>query len=792
MPNYLSLNSSDYELRQTAFSSNSIQGKGESSNEDISVFENTDTFGYTDEASSVETLREEFENAKKEQGFFGKAWDGIKNFFGHKNGSDAIEETIEKAEKGEISLSEAEEAIEKYRTKQDSMVSLVANIASGITVAAVGVATGGLGFLAAAGVGAAVKVGIEGGEKATNNIEGDYTLKDGLKDAASGAVNGVLSVVTFGGVTNAGTIVASSTKEAVKQGVITGAKAGAIDGAVSNSADYAIECAFEEDKEFSAAGLASSAVSGAVGGAVMGGALGGVTYGVKFRKDGIEVIPANKSAKTYQESNALEQTEVPGLEDKSFLHKELKDGSYADIEYYPNGKVKRSTISKDGKVAVVKNYDGNGRLDTINDAQGRILETHTHKGNGKVDSIDYANGSARKFSYNDDGSLKREIYLDAETNKVLDNQAESLAKEYSGKVSEAQKQIEEVFGSKDSVAFADEAKTHRVGARSKGESSIKSKLKSKFEKGKLKTTDIDDCRGAIGDAYGTRLRMKNLNPDETQAIVEDIIEHNDVFKKAGITYADVKNYFEGGATLSPEISTTIEQNISDILDPLKEAQNKEVFDALIDAIQNNKKIKITELNNYGDEYSSYFTRAQIDEIARIYKEKTGSPLNLVTQATEESGEKFGAKGTIFEKATDDGAIKASGYTSSQMNVEHTFADGTTGNGELQVRGTMVHEFAEVEHIPYDIRQGKITPDHKDYAKYKDIMDAIKKMDEKSFDAYNEYLTDTYRWLRLNELGISSQTPHLTYRLQTEAGGVSEYIPQEIVDKLTFEGLIKLH
>ena len=127
-----------------------------------------------------------------------------------------------------------------------------------------------------------------------------------------------------------------------------------------------------------------------------------------------------------------------------------------------------------------------------------------------------------------------------------------------------------------------------------------------------------------------------------------------------------------------------------------------------------------------------------------------------------------------------------------MNVEHKFADGTTGNGELQVRGTMVHEFAEVEHIPYDIRQGKITPDHKDYAKYKDIMDAIKKMDDKSFDAYNEYLTDTYRWLRLNELGISSQTPRLTYRLQTEAGGVSEYITQEIVDKLTFEGLIKLH
>ena len=38
MPNYLSLNSSDYELRQTAFSSNNIQGKAESSKDDLSVF----------------------------------------------------------------------------------------------------------------------------------------------------------------------------------------------------------------------------------------------------------------------------------------------------------------------------------------------------------------------------------------------------------------------------------------------------------------------------------------------------------------------------------------------------------------------------------------------------------------------------------------------------------------------------------------------------------------------------------------------------------------------------------
>ena len=792
MTDLLSLNSSDYEINQKRQDSNILYLNQNTSDENVSVFDESDSKYDNSNSYDINKLKEEFETAKKEQGIFGKAWDGIKNFFGHKNGSDALEETILKAENGEISFEEAEAAIEKYREKQESTVSLISNIASGITVAAVGVATGGLGFLAAAGVGAAVKVGIEGGEKATNDIDGDYSLKDGLKDATSGAVNGVLSVVTFGGVTNAGSIVATSTKEAVKQGVIAGAKAGAIDGAVSNSADYAIECAFEEDKEFSASGLASSAISGAVGGAAMGGILGGITYGVKFKKEGIEIIPAEQVTKSSSESSSLPQQDVIPIEDKSILHKQLEDGSCADIEYYPNGKLKRSTISKDGEVSVIKNYDGNGRLDTITDSEGRILETYTHKKNGKIDSIGYANGSSKKFNYNDDGSLKNEIFLDVETSQVLHTRADSLAKEYSSKVSEAQEQVEEIFKSNESVVFADAENGQRVGARSKGVSSIDSKLKSKYEKGKLTTTDLDACRDAIGDAYGTRIRMKNLTSDETRSIVEDIIQNNESFSRLGITYADVQNYFDGGDKLSPEVFSTIEQNISDILDPLKEAQNKEVFESLLETIKSNKKISITELNNYGDDYSSYFTKAQIDEIARVYKEQTGEPLKIVTKSTEEVGEKFGKDGTIYEKTSGKGAVKDSGYTSSQMNIEHRFADGTTGNGELQVRGTMVHEFAEVEHIPYDIRQGKITPAHKDYAKYKDIMDSITRMDDKSFDAYNQYLTDTYKWLRLQELGFSSPAPKLTYNLQTEVGGVVMDIPKDIVDKLTFEGLMKLH
>ena len=58
----------------------------------------------------MEELREAYEQVEDEQGWLGNAWNGIKNFFGHSNGSDAVEDVLDKAINGEVSY---EEAVEK-------------------------------------------------------------------------------------------------------------------------------------------------------------------------------------------------------------------------------------------------------------------------------------------------------------------------------------------------------------------------------------------------------------------------------------------------------------------------------------------------------------------------------------------------------------------------------------------------------------------------------------------------------------------------------------------------------
>ena len=251
--------------------------------------------GSTSEGGTVATeeqvaqLRETFEQTKDEQGWVGKAWDGIKNFFGHSNGSDAIEDTIAKAESGEISYEEAVEALNKYSQKQDSMVETFANVASGLAVAA-GVIAAPFSFGASlalgAGLGAAVKVGIKASDAATNDVEGDYTLKNAAKDTVTGGVSGLVTAATAG-IGTAGLTVAKEggkvvVKEAIKQGAVAGVKAGAIDGAVMGATNYTADAVFDGD-DFTFNGLVENTVTSAAGGALIGGVVGGVTSGLSAR-----------------------------------------------------------------------------------------------------------------------------------------------------------------------------------------------------------------------------------------------------------------------------------------------------------------------------------------------------------------------------------------------------------------------------------------------------------------------------------------------------------------------------
>lgn len=118
--------------------------------------------------------------------------------------------------------------------------------------------------------------------------------------------------------------------------------------------------------------------------------------------------------------------------------------------------------------------------------------------------------------------------------------------------------------------------------------------------------------------------------------------------------------------------------------------------------------------------------------------------------------------------------------------------------ELQVRGKHVNDFAEIEHVPYDIRQNKITD-----PKYNEIKNVMRGMSDDSYKEYSKYLSDTYTYHRLNELGVHTAKPELSKTLKwadvdklpedlknvVKAG---EKIDESLLSKISEEGLLSLH
>lgn len=252
--------------------------------------------------SSSKELKTQLDETRKKQGFIGKIWDGFKNVTGLGAGSNKAEKAIEKFEKGEISEEEALKAVEKYQQGQKQAIDFVADMATGIiSVAGVALAipTGGASLAvtipAAMAIGAVAKPAIKGLDALSGGRE--YSLKEGLKDAAMGAVNGGLGILTAG----VGKAVTSGAKNiimsAVKEGALsTGKKAairvgtaavggsagGAIFGGVSSGANYLTDGGSLDE------GFANAVKTGAIGGAIFGGLTGAATEGVVVAKEAVK------------------------------------------------------------------------------------------------------------------------------------------------------------------------------------------------------------------------------------------------------------------------------------------------------------------------------------------------------------------------------------------------------------------------------------------------------------------------------------------------------------------------
>ena len=242
----------------------------------------TDTVSFsskqnTSQTTNVSELKKDLEKTKSEQGLIGKLWDGFKNLTGIGAGSNKAEKAIADYESGKISEEEMLKKVNGYKEGQKTCVDVVADIASGILAVgafALAVPTGGaslaVGLGLATAVGAGVKIGLKAGDAAVGGRE--YTGKELLYDAATGAINGLLAPVTNGlGNTVTKTIgqkfglkiVKEGAEEvaehAVKQGVKQGLKS-----AVLNQSTDVVGGSIAKRAIATGAGMA---VDGALGGA---------------------------------------------------------------------------------------------------------------------------------------------------------------------------------------------------------------------------------------------------------------------------------------------------------------------------------------------------------------------------------------------------------------------------------------------------------------------------------------------------------------------------------------------
>ncbi len=331
-------------------------------------------------------MKAQLEKTKKKQGFIGKIWDGFKNLTGLGAGSNKVQKAIEKLEKGEISEEEAQKSLEKYQIGQKQCVDFVADMATGI-IAVAGVAaapfTAGASLAvtipAAMAIGAVAKPAIKGLDALSGGRE--YSLKEGLKDAAMGAVNGGLGILTAGVgkamTSGAKNIVMSATKEcalstgkkvAIRVGAaaIGGSTSGAVYGGISSGTGYLIEGgSFDE-------GLIDAVKTGAIGGAVFGGLTGAAMEGAVVAKEAATKIGMfNKGLAVRPGGPNVQNSEFDRLKNTIKSDPKLKD-----LAVKIEGQEITKDVLKEIKRTVAKTYhpDLNGGSESIISQYNNLID----------------------------------------------------------------------------------------------------------------------------------------------------------------------------------------------------------------------------------------------------------------------------------------------------------------------------------------------------------------------------------------------------------------------------------
>ena len=769
-------------------------------------------FSSVSSKSETSTLRDEFNSVKEEQGLIGKAWDGIKNFFNMKTGSDNIEDTITKYENGEISEQEAKSALENYKNGQKMCVDVAADITSGIIAvgaAALAPVTGGASLLVAAGAGAVSKTAIKASDALLAGRE--YELKDLGYDLITGSVNGAIAPLSnaLGGA--AGTGVA----KACGLNVVNGAAKTTGKGMIANLlARQGASYVAKEGTKLSAGVIGAKVLSYGADMAV-DGALSGAADGFS-RALGEGRIDDIKDETLNGALGGLIAAPVIG----GSMRLAFKGASSLGSKMFHSAGETLSDTASNGTARKITSS-----FDTDDLARQTIKETSAFGENPVIfesvqDALDYMKKSENPKikeilkSYNDRIEKGKKVPLQRlqDALNLVENPAyderlklfsSSLAQQYADDVSmrKTQRELLDILGVSDDMVYNPEKKIYtleseygKISARSKGKDSVAPKIRNKVL-GLKEDFPLDEAAASsmIGDAHGMRIVAADsvLSEEKLSGIIRANVSDDSEYELF------MRYITKGDGKIEKSMLPKLRSIEKQVYDKAREVQSGKFTENLAKALEEDK-IRITELHNYaGRDGIAYFSDIQTDRLKSAYETWYNKMLKIAQKSPETSNykiiEKDGltclqdCKGYVFEPkmliesvSNSKDAIKGTGYTAAQMNI--ITKDGV--QEELQYRGTGTDKLAELEHVPYDIKKNKDSVQRPEYDFLRSIFGKYKNDDD--FDKlYNQYLSDTYKTTRRAELGFFGTVPDISDYLG------DKLTPDEL-DAISFEGLRKLH
>ncbi len=769
-------------------------------------------FSSVSSKSETSTLRDEFNSVKEEQGLIGKAWDGIKNFFNMKTGSDNIEDTITKYENGEISEQEAKSALENYKNGQKMCVDVAADITSGIIAvgaAALAPVTGGASLLVAAGAGAVSKTAIKASDALLAGRE--YELKDLGYDLITGSVNGAIAPLSnaLGGA--AGTGVA----KACGLNVVNGAAKTTGKGMIANLlARQGASYVAKEGTKLSAGVIGAKVLSYGADMAV-DGALSGAADGFS-RALGEGRIDDIKDETLNGALGGLIAAPVIG----GSMRLAFKGASSLGSKMFHSAGETLSDTASDGTARKITSS-----FDTDDLARQTTKETSAFGENPVIfesvqDALDYMKKSENPKikeilkSYNDRIEKGKKVPLQRlqDALNLVENPAyderlklfsSSLAQQYADDVSmrKTQRELLDILGVSDDMVYNPEKKIYtleseygKISARSKGKDSVAPKIRNKVL-GLKEDFPLDETAASsmIGDAHGMRIVAADsvLSEEKLSGIIRANVSDDSEYELF------MRYITKGEGKIEKSMLPKLRSIEKQVYDKAREVQSGKFTENLAKALEEDK-IRITELHNYaGRDGIAYFSDIQTDRLKSAYETWYNKMLKIAQESPETSNykiiEKDGltclqdCKGYVFEPkmliesvSNSKDAIKDTGYTAAQMNI--ITKDGV--QEELQYRGTGTDKLAELEHVPYDIKKNKDSVQRPEYDFLRSIFGKYKNDDD--FDKlYNQYLSDTYKTTRRAELGFFGTVPDISDYLG------DKLTPDEL-DAISFEGLRKLH